>query len=647
MAVLLFHLDFAGFGGGFVGVDIFFVISGFLITGLIRRECEAGTFSFADFYVRRARRILPALFATVLVTFIAGAFLMAPVAFSDLASSAIAAVLSVSNITFWLDSGYFSSSKWMKPLLHTWSLGVEEQFYLLWPAAIVLLLMRGNRLAVPVFVGALGVASLALAELGLFLYETAAFFLLPFRVCEFAIGAVLVWLPPLAYRRPWMPEAGFVTGLSAIIVAIVTFDADMRFPGAAAMLPCSGAALCIYFGRTVTARFALANPLFVGVGKISYSLYLVHWPIIVYTKYFLLRDLSIPETLFALLASLALALMLYAFVERPFRFRGQTRPVRPIFASAAALAVASVIAAPAFSAWDTDGWTWRIGDRAAYLESDDENAALQESLQCKGRRCETTGNPDHPKVYVIGDSHARTLYAGLKLEFPDINFVVFSPPACALYSTRYFVERSSRHREPCRMARPSIFAEVAAAPAPVIIFQHWRIYRAAEHAPLKHAGKSLRLPDSHRFAVFVAEQLAHLKADLGVPEIIAIGGVPIFGAQGSPEDCTLRPLQESLCATSPRQSRTNRTHANFNEAIRRNHAGHFVDPFEHLCDRNACRNVDENGRSLYSDSSHLSIAGSRLLISSIRATLTGALSRSRNLKTIPARSSNQTDRKVQ
>lgn len=321
LAVLLFHLDIPGVTGGFTGVDIFFVISGYLITGLIRRGVEAGSFSLLEFYSRRLRRLFPAMFVTVVATFVIGALLMSPVTFRSLASSALAASLSVSNFLFWLQSGYFDPSKWIKPLLHTWSLGVEEQFYLLWPATIILLLALRKRLSPLAAVLTISAISLALAETVVQYRAAAAFYLLPFRVFEFGMGAALVWLPAAERLPRFARESGFAAGLAMIAGAVLLFDSDTRFPGVTALLPCVGAALCIHFGQTKLAQTIFANAPAVFAGKISYSLYLTHWPIIVFAKYYLLRDLTAAETLAAFAASVATALLLYRYVERPFRFQ--------------------------------------------------------------------------------------------------------------------------------------------------------------------------------------------------------------------------------------------------------------------------------------------------------------------------------------
>src|SRR5688572_16591631 len=194
MSVVLYHYAPGTFPGGFVGVDVFFVISGFLITRLIHDAVIANNFSFADFYLRRVRRLFPALLFTLLASTLAAILFLSPNHLTQYGGSLVSAIFSVSNFYFWRQSGYFDAAADTKPLLHTWSLSVEEQFYLVWPAVLVLLLTKTPRLPLLVVVGALGIASVYLAERWLETDPSAAFFLAPARVIELASGAALVVL---------------------------------------------------------------------------------------------------------------------------------------------------------------------------------------------------------------------------------------------------------------------------------------------------------------------------------------------------------------------------------------------------------------------------------------------------------------------
>ena len=317
-SILLFHFDVPGFKGGFVGVDVFFVISGFLITRLIVEEYQrSGHFDFGQFYVRRVRRLMPALAVTLAATLVAGWLWLTPELFRQAAWSVFAASLSVSNFYFAEDAGnYFSTAALLKPALHTWSLSVEEQFYLLWPVALVFLLQRKNP---RVLFGALAGCALASLVFAQFWWDRpTAFFLMPFRVFEFALGAAIVWVPSLRLRAA-MQEMSLLAGLALIGVAVLTFDKYVRFPGLAALVPCAGAALAIVSGEARLIGLALRNPVCVGLGLISYSLYLVHWPLVVFLRLSVVEPGAAQPLPLLLFLSLACALIIYVAVERPVR----------------------------------------------------------------------------------------------------------------------------------------------------------------------------------------------------------------------------------------------------------------------------------------------------------------------------------------
>lgn len=345
--VILFHAGLPGFGGGFVGVDVFFVISGFLITSIIAAELDTGRFSVAGFYERRARRILPALFVVLAACLPFAWAWMLPRDLGGFADSLAATAGFASNVLFWRSADYFDSAAELKPLLHTWSLAVEEQYYLLFPPLLVLLwrLPRRTRL---VLLAAVGVASLALAQWASHAAPAAAFYLLPTRGWELLVGSLLALAGP-ALTAPvrgsgLLAETGGALGLALLAFAVLAFDRQTPFPGAWALVPTLGAALLIVCAtpRTVAGRLLGSRPL-VGVGLLSYSAYLWHQPMLALTRH---RSLQPPgHVLLAVvaLASLALAYASWRWVERPFRRPGRFDR-REVFMLAAAGSVAFLAA---------------------------------------------------------------------------------------------------------------------------------------------------------------------------------------------------------------------------------------------------------------------------------------------------------------
>ena len=290
MAVVLYHLDVYALAGGFLGVDIFFVISGYLITRNILADVEAGTFSLLGFYARRFRRLFPASLVTILVTLLISAFILSTKDFRALGASALHALFSTSNILFWLETGYFNADAITKPLLHTWSLAAEEQFYLVWPAFALLLWRVGRRYMLPTIV-AVGVLSLVTAQLLLPSHPDAVFYLMPFRIFEFCAGAMLV---PLRSRLTSASSAAlFGLGCAAMTASVFLLNSSVPMPGFASMLPVIGAMLCIYAGANV--RQAIFPRPVTFIGDISYSLYLVHWPIVALFKYQVDPRLNVAE----------------------------------------------------------------------------------------------------------------------------------------------------------------------------------------------------------------------------------------------------------------------------------------------------------------------------------------------------------------
>jgi peptidoglycan/LPS O-acetylase OafA/YrhL len=343
LAVIFYHFQIAPFTGGFVGVDIFFVISGYLITSLIYCEVLNGTFLPARFYERRIRRILPALFLMMLVTTVLAASVLFPHDLMHYARSLVATALFGSNFYFWSTIDYFDIVAARKPLLHTWSLAVEGQFYLLYPALFWLLRGASQRKLVNI-VGAIFLVSLGASIWALRFAPVSDFYLLPFRAWELMLGAMLALSPLKSSGRTSTALAW--SGLALLLISIFAFSADTPFPGEYALLPCIGAACVIYAGpQTIVGRALSLRPM-VFIGLISYSLYLWHWPILVFARYVVLRDLLVWEKLALVLLSGIVATLSWVYVEKPFRTLGKipTRFLLPLAGSGIGIFVIASIA---------------------------------------------------------------------------------------------------------------------------------------------------------------------------------------------------------------------------------------------------------------------------------------------------------------
>ncbi|MBI1196552.1 MAG: acyltransferase family protein [Phenylobacterium sp.] len=422
MLVVLDHASAPFMSGGYVGVDVFFVISGFLITSLIAAQRQAGRFRFADFYWRRAKRLLPALYAMILATLAVGWRLLIPSDYSLLSESALWAAGFASNVFFWLKTGgYFSADATAFPLLHVWSLSVEEQFYFLWPAALAVLLgLRSGRLRIGL-VALLALASLAYAQYEVSLRSTAAYFLIPSRACEFLAGALLAmaWRPRRASAAT--ANAASVLGLALILGSAVLLDARSPFPGLAALPACLGAALIIaapLFGPSLVTAL-LSTRAFVFVGLCSYSIYLWHWPIVSFLR--ISRIPITPAITCAIVAaSLAIGATSWLLLERGFRglLDRLNRPATAV----AALASAALLGLPLYIRAN-DG----LPDRFPYalLTADQlmaERSRYWRALPAKDVNLSTDAAR---QLLVVGDSHAYDLAYAVNSQagFSDIALV--------------------------------------------------------------------------------------------------------------------------------------------------------------------------------------------------------------------------------
>ncbi len=320
LPVILYHAGLPAFSGGYIGVDVFFVISGYLITGIIYPEISGGTFSIVNFYERRARRILPALFFVVFCSIFFAWNWMLPDEFIAFSNSIIAVNLFSSNILFWQESGYFELTSELKPLLHTWSLAVEEQFYIIFPI-LVLLIKPLGRLGFLTIIGLLVLASLALSQWSSEAYVNANFYLLPTRAWELGIGALLALFPVTHMKKPiGLAQVFSLVGICLIMWSIFTFDETVPFPSLWALIPVIGTALVLGFGdnNTIVGRLLSIKPL-VGVGLISYSAYLWHQPLFAFCRIRSLDEIASSVYLILSLLSLVLAYFSWRFVEQPFR----------------------------------------------------------------------------------------------------------------------------------------------------------------------------------------------------------------------------------------------------------------------------------------------------------------------------------------
>jgi len=418
LSVIAYHLSSGSLPGGFLGVDIFFVISGYLISSVIWREAIGGKFSIARFYERRIRRIMPALLVVLIAVSAGSVALLLPIDLKGYAKSVFASLAFVANIYFWRDTNYFSQIAEEKPLLHVWSLGVEEQFYIIFPLLVILCVRWRHRALLPL-TAVLALLSLVANVLMLKIGGSLpAFYLLPTRAWEMGAGALLALTPASKVAKPPMRRA-LATIAAALLVAGLCFPRHQLSP----LIPPAlwvvlGAVVAIYLGNAGVnwLTHLLSKSALVWVGLISYSLYLWHWPVLVLTRYYLVRsDFSPVETAIIVIVIFALATCSWRYVERPFRNR--TMPIGAVLAWVGAGCLLVSLASAAMFAYK--GFPSRFNAEATRI-----NSAVGTEYRCNvndyvafggSRGCLMSMSSRDPKdatVALVGNSHAQ-MYAPL------------------------------------------------------------------------------------------------------------------------------------------------------------------------------------------------------------------------------------------
>ena len=332
LSVIFFHTGISGFSGGFVGVDVFFVISGYLITSIILKDIKSGEFSIARFYERRIRRIFPPLFTVITFTVVVSAFLFDSNSFESFGRSITATTFFCSNVLFWKESGYFDASSITKPLLHTWSLAVEEQFYIFFPLLLIGITRFSKNRYLQWIVG-ISLVSLMMSIIGVYTHQVITFYLLPTRAWELLFGSFLsLEVIPKLESNVQRNLVSFI-GLSLIIFSICFYTESTLFPGVAALAPVLGASFIIHSGKggaSIVKKLLSYKPI-VYIGLISYSLYLWHWPLIVFSKYLIMRELTFFETLGIIITTFIISVISLKFIEKPFRVNYPLISNRKIF----------------------------------------------------------------------------------------------------------------------------------------------------------------------------------------------------------------------------------------------------------------------------------------------------------------------------
>ncbi len=647
IAVILFHLEFELFSGGFVGVDIFFVISGYLITRNIYLDICNQTFSFKEFYNSRVRRIFPAMIATVIVSLFVSTLLFSPEHLEQNAEASIAAIFSVANIYFWNISGYFDSDAVLKPLLHFWSLSVEEQFYFFWPALLVLSLkVSKNHIAIIAQLLVLAILSTLMAENTLAKDQDLAFYWVHLRINEFICGAILVWLEQYntnSFNKTWQ----FLTGILLISFSILTFNEATTFPGLNSLIPCIGAALIILAKDSHLSEKLLANKPSLWVGKTSYSLYLVHWPIWVFYSYWTYNHINLFDKFCLIIAILFAGYLLHKNVENRYRLKKKHHKTpsnnKPFYRPLTIHYISITLIAIGIA--HSNGWQWRVENKHttfAYKPFSCEELEKIEGKQLEKRCLLGDLSTSKKSILLLGDSHAEHLRAGLH-EFGLNNAIKFEawtfagcPPIWQTYKIyglnfRKPLPRQQYCKELIQRWRQKIKDSQFDA---VILSSRWMwLYESTEYGNKKPLRRDL-LVDSKKpvLEVEASKRVFQTKLQATVNEIISDGSKVIVFSQPpllgkNTQGCDRVP---NLLYSSENLKHRCDSQIDYNSQIQRLK---FTDqtirslktsnmmpaiPSDYICttqDR-YCRTLINN-QSIYLDDNHLNHLGSRYIVQSI------------------------------
>lgn len=633
LPVLLFHADFRFFSGGFIGVDVFFVISGFLITRILVSDLEAKNFSLLRFYERRARRILPALFAVLIATNLAAYYIQLPSEFLALSESTIATLLFASNIYFWTTaSDYFHVASETFPLLHTWTLAIEEQFYVVFPLLLALIFPMGRKLTF-LLIAAVTVTSLLLNLLLTPSYSSTSFYSTPTRAWELGIGCLLAlsssrYVPTRATR-----ECIALAGLLAILSAVVLYDTTTEFPGYAALLPTLGTAAIILAGNggnPLVTRL-LSIRLLVFLGLISYSLYLFHWPIFALVR--LLRgnvELSFTDATFAIAVSVLLASASWRYVETPFRQPQHTVLSRnTIFRGSALIAV--VIAGLAALNIHAKGLPRRVPQplQMADTSRSDINPHRSQCFNlwpsdglCAFPQDSVQTSADY---LVWGDSHADALFPAIETVAHDLGLRGFFAGLIGCPPLQSVVRADASPLLRCDEFNEDVasFLRSRDDVKVVILVARWAVYaegyriRGEPGGPvlLAFSGDTASEPDEN-FAVFSASLRATVSLILeSGREVILVGGVPEIGWNVPDaliqhlKNGTPLPPAPSIQDVTERQLRANA----LLQVLAESPKVEYVSLLGAMC-QPVCQTHDKNWRGYYSDGDHMTTRGAALFV---------------------------------
>ncbi len=621
LSVLFDHLGIRLFHGGYIGVDIFFVISGYLITGIIVQEIKGNEFSLVRFYERRIRRIFPALFVALLFTVIASAILYDTGAFRDFGRSVVATTFFFSNIHFWTETGYFDAPAQIKPLLHTWSLAVEEQYYIVFPLLMVFL-VRYFKSKIPYILGGITLISFGWNLYALHYDASSAFYFSHLRAWELLIGGLLSLNLIVVKPTPFISNILVWIGFGMILIPMFLYSSVTEFPGVAAAIPVLGTALIIHVGKS-NATFInglLGTSPLVFIGKISYSLYLWHWPLIIFSKYYAIKKLTTLELSGIVFFTIVVAALSWKFIEIPLREKRVLKG-RRIFIYAASIMIIAAITGSSISSLNPSNTssTERVWSLACNFNQDN-NKKMAKLKACP------IGAKDQPATFVLwGDSHARVAAEGVSLAASKQNLggsLMYSSGCPPLLG----ITRENEH-DACELSREVIMKYIVEHPElkVVILAGRWTLW--AEGSSYSYTDEIINFDIQDIQSKSEQKESSPVLFERGLErtvkalleldrKVVIISQVPEIGYDVPLADFiarrTGRDTNKIIALPLEKFYERNNRELSILDKISNTYKVEIVDPWKILCNDTACLPIKDE-QVLYEDDHHLSVIGSQYL----------------------------------
>ena len=617
LSVLVFHLDKSWLPGGFVGVDIFFVISGYLITSILTREIDQKRFSLKHFYTRRIKRILPVYFTVAASSLITGIIILAPSELIKVAESLLASVVFLSNYYFYFNVGYFGGQADLMPLIHMWSLAVEEQFYIFWPIVLTFLAAIASPLWRIVFIWAIFLSSFVISLMLSSSHPDFSYYAIMTRTYELMVGALFAIYME---RAKALPKVSIWMAFAALILSVIFIRQSMAFPGWIALIPCVATGVLIVKGQESSGVYRLLSaPFMVWVGLLSYSLYMWHWPVISFMRHYFI-DLEMQHILFATVGMFALSMISRHLIEKPMMKSGASfkRSFLLLY-----LLPASILVGVSWLIISSDGVYSRY--------SNDEQMLLRTS-EAVGHHCARslpydTPNPDcligeettEPKAKVLlwGDSHANHFFNTAKVASKSmpVTFELVSFAGCPSIRGVFRVNRA--YSVKCYEHNEAVWEKLVENGDfdAIVLASNWANYPRGNNLG-DNEDMSISIENSSR-AFF--RNMSNMISDMALLEkqFFIIDSVPNFPF--NPARCNInRKLLEQNRDCNLDESEYKQGKADFTAFIMQEVNGKrnvsFVSLDDALCDEGICLS-EKDGKALYSDSNHLSEYGSKYVAS--------------------------------